>query len=128
MKNKETEQRTQLMKELRKQGLSYRAIGLRLGVSRQTVFNHIGGYERVCYFTPWTEQDIAYKGLREYMNEHRMSKTDFTRLIYGQPFNPNNFQRLSKILAGGENFTKPTIDKILSATGLTYEEAFRKEV
>ena len=110
------------MVELRKQGFTYQKIADTLGCSRSYVGQILSEKEE-CKFRPLTSKDCIYVGIRNWMNENKVSKTEFCRMIYGYA-HPNSIRRYSSVLKGHDCY-KRTIDIILSITGLTYEEDFR---
>lgn len=110
------------MVELRKQGMTYQEIADIFGCSKSYVGSLLSKSEEG-KFRPLTSKDCVYIGIRNWMNENKVSKTEFSRLIYGYA-HPAHINRYSSILKGHGCF-KHTIDNILSITGLTYEEAFR---
>jgi YesN/AraC family two-component response regulator len=110
------------MIELRKQGMTYQEIANVLGCSKSYVGQLIGKNEE-CKFRPLTEKDCIYVGIRNWMNTNKISKMHFIRLIYGY-VHPETYHRYMHIFNGGGCY-KSTVDKILSVTGLTYEEAFK---
>lgn len=65
--------------------------------------------------------DSVYPQIKAWLSENRMSNK---RL--GVMLGVSN-TTLSRWLMGGDTIPKAKIDKILSLTGLTYEQAFKKE-
>ena len=62
--------------------------------------------------------EIKYKGIEKYLNEHELSTRRFADFV------DMNYVALYYILTGKHEPSKKSIDRILKATGLTYEEAF----
>lgn len=62
-----------------------------------------------------------YPNIQKWMEANRVTWTRFGELTGVQ------YGTLQKALCHGLNFSKKTIDGILSATGMTYERAFAKE-
>lgn len=120
----ERESRKEHLKELRTKGFTYDEIGQMCGVSRQRV-QQIIGEECKGYFRPITKKKCIYSAIREWMNDNKISITEFTRRVYGNTA-PANYERMKARLNGSRDLTKTYIDKILSITGLTYEEAFKR--
>lgn len=110
------------MVELRKQGMTYQEIADIFGCSRSYVGSLLGKSEE-CKFRPLTSKDCIYVGIRNWMNENKVSKSEFCRMIYGYAY-PGSIKRYSSIFRG-HGCSKHTIDMLLTVTGLTYEEAFK---
>lgn len=117
-------ERYEEMIALREQGLSYAEIGKRFHYSKQRVYQIIGGAD-IRYFKPITEKQCVYVGIRNWMNENKVNRTQLIRKIWGYT-EPELHHRLNLTLRGCD-CRKNMIDKLLSATGLTYEEAFMRE-
>lgn len=115
------DERKEWMLSLRECGLTYKEIGEVTGTSKQRVFQLIGKIDKA-RFKPITEELCIYDGLRNWMNENRVSRAEFTRMMWGS-LHQVNHQRLREWLKG-KGMTMYSINKILAATGLTYEEAF----
>ena len=107
---------------LRKQGLTHKEIAEKLGVSRQTVSQILAIYDP-SHFRSFTENGCIYKGLREWLNKNKVSRTELIRRTGCLP-HTSSIQRLSYCLRGEREFRKGEIDDILAVTGLTYEQAF----
>jgi hypothetical protein len=114
-------ERKEWMLSLRECGLTYKEIGEVTGTSKQRVFQLIGKIDKA-RFKPITEELCIYDGLRNWMNENRVSRAEFTRMMWGS-LHQVNHQRLREWLKG-KGMTMYSINKILTTTGLTYEEAF----
>lgn len=115
--------RVKYMKDLRTQGLTYEEIGKEMGLSRQRVYQLIGGYTN--HSVVIRPEQCIYPAIRFWLIENNISISGLTRIICGYA-HPEKRYVLSSALKGA-NCTKNTIDNILKATGLTYEVAFRKE-
>lgn len=102
--------------ELRKIGMTYAEIGAALGVSKQTAFMACRENNELRR-APLYER-IVYAGLKRYMEENEMAVKGLA-----EKTGMSN-QNLGLILAGKHDPSKQSIDAILRATGLTYEEAF----
>ena len=113
-----------LMRADRAQGMTYEQIGKKYGVTRQYVYQLIGGETKSC-FRGITEKDCIYPNLRKWMNENKVSKTELTRRLFGNGY-ANNQNYLCKWLTGKGYPIKKTIDKFIKVTGLTYEELFKE--
>lgn len=121
-KMQKREERKKRLRSLREEGLTYQEIAEIEGISRQRVYQLIGG-EGGC-FRGITKEVCIYDGIRNWMNENKISKAKFIRKIHGC-YSYESLSRLSEILKGA-NTRKDMIDNILSVTGLTYEEAFKR--
>ncbi len=108
--------------ELREQGLTYTQIAEILGISKQAVRQSLAKYNPK-HFQPFNEEGCIYKGLREWLNRNKVSRTELIRRTGYLP-HTTKIQRLSLCLKGEAEFKKCEIDDILAVTGLTYEQAF----
>lgn len=111
------------MEAMFEQGMTYAEIGRAVGVSRQRVYQLIGGNRK--YYIKITKEGCVYDGIREWMNKNKVSRADLVRKVYGF-YCPDRYAVISKALKGVDTH-KHIIDGILRATGLTYEEAFKVE-
>ena len=121
----ERNQRKEWMLQLFESGLTYQEIGDVAGVSKQRVFQLIGKSDRDS-FRYITKERCFFDGLRDYLNENRISIKELTRQMYGQ-LHGNMYSTLKEQLKNKPGFkllTMAKINKILSVTGLTYEQAF----
>ena len=119
----ERNKRKEWMQELFNSGLTYREIGEVAGISKQRVFQIIGNTDRT-KFRDLTKEQCVFDGLRRYLNENRISIVALTRKIYGD-CGGAKYSRLKDALKSSRGLiTMTKINKILSVTGLTYEEAF----
>lgn len=112
------------MVELRKQGMTYQEIADIFGCSKSYVGSLLSK-SKECQFRTITPKDCVYVGIRNWMNENKISKSGLCRMVYGY-VHPVSNNRLAAIYKG-HGCTKETIDMILAATGLTYEEAFKMD-
>ena len=108
--------------ELRRKGLTYREIGELCGCSHQSAWNIVNGRKPRGRKTV-TEKDCKYPRIRQWMNENGVSVGDIADTLYGRRYGAYATQT-RKLLCGGGYLYKDLIDKILSYTSLTYEEAF----
>lgn len=115
-----SEKRKEQMREMYAQGMNFTKIGEAFGISKQRVYQLIGGEKP--YFIKITEKHCVYEGLRNWMNENAISIAKLTRAVCGC-YHPETRGTISNALKGA-NTSKHTIDGILRVTGLTYEEAF----
>ena len=121
IRRNQVNERIERMTRLREQGNTYEVIAKMEGVSKQRVFQLIGGIDRT-KVKPLTKKQCIYDGLRQYLNENHIGRSEFTRKIYGYN-HPSCYACIIKWLQGVE-MTMSVINKILSITGLTYEQAF----
>ena len=116
-------ERKNKMIELYKEGLTYQEIGEKFNVSRQRVYQMIGGHIRD-YFKPITSEECIYPNLRKWMNDNRVNRPELCRRLYGHT-HPNLSLMVNHFLKGSiRQLSKITIDKYINVTGLTYEELF----
>ena len=115
--------RTELYKELRLQGLTYREIAQRCGVSKQAV-QQVCAKSSITQFRRVTEKGCVYPVLREWMNRNYVSKAEMYRRLYGTPCVGRNSVTISDRLAGRADWKKREIDRLLKITGMTYERLF----
>lgn len=113
------------MEKMRAEGKTHAEIAFSFGLSRQRVHQLIGQGD-VAKFRGITSDHCVYGNIRKWMNDNKVSRSEFTRIIYGEN-HPENSQRLRRCLMGLSQPRKNIIDKILLATGMTYEEAFYRE-
>lgn len=100
--------------------MTYKQIGEAMGISRQRV-SQICGKQDVAHFRVIT--DCPYHNLRNWMNENKVSRTEFIRRM-GLESNRENLARFRKIIRGENEPRKSYIDKMLKVTGFTYEQLF----
>lgn len=108
----------------REKGLTYRQIAQKYGVSKQAVHN-------VCAkqngnFRPFTEETCVYPNLRQWLNDNRITKSEFIRRM-GATYITQENARYAAYFRGEHYPSKQTIDKMLAVTGLTYEQLFYRE-
>lgn len=113
------------MRQMHEDGKTYQEIGDMFGVSRQRIFQMIGGGD-VKFFRKITPSQCIYKGIRKYMNDNKVSMMEMSRKVYGNT-SPNNYQKTKGWLNGSLEIAKGRIDKLLAVTGLSYEVAFKIE-
>lgn len=115
-------ERKEKMKEMYSQGMTFDAIGKSFGISKQRVYQLIGCEKP--HHTVVTEKQCIYPVIRNYMNLNGISIAKLTKMMYGNVHSTHR-SRVTSILRG-ENVTKSNIDTFLKATGLTYEDAFKR--
>lgn len=119
--------RKQFIIDMHNKGVTYEEIGKMLGVSKQRVAQIAPAKIYSRFFREITPKQCVYTGIRNWMNENKITLSELSRRVYGNG-TPNNYHQTTRMLrCGGDYTNKWMIDKILSVTGLTYEEAFKKE-
>ena len=109
--------------EERKNGLTYREIAEKYGVSQQTV----SATCRRCpnHFRAYKAEEVIYPNLRKWLNENKVTRQEFA---YGIGVRGRTPARVVTLWFRGQRYPqKKTIDKMLEFTGLTYEELFEEE-
>lgn len=104
---------------MRLNGKSFQEIADQFGVSRQRIHQILNG---ACERAPRRNLDtIIYPAIKNYMKENRLSFSGISRLC------GINLWPIINGLCGKNDISKHIIDAILDVTGMTYEEAFKKE-
>ena len=113
------------MEALRDEGYSYAKIAKESNISRQRVFQLIGGAQKNKTPKPLHKTECIYPNLRQYMNKNHISRMSLVRKIYGET-NSRLYNRVNRFLNGDSNkyIDKFMLDGILRVTGLTYEQLF----
>ena len=126
MANRETTARNAQMIADRESGMTYQQIGEKHGVSRQYVGN-ICGRCTPYKFRYVTENGCVYPNLRKWMNDNKVTRTEFVRRL-GLINSPNHYSmRVRDYMTGRCDPPKWMIDRMLDATNLTYEQLFYRE-
>lgn len=99
--------------ELRSRGYTYKKIGDEFGVSKQYVFQKIGGDRKVIC------ANIMYPNLKIWMENNR-----YTIRSLGSKIGITQYDLIRRKLIGKREFNKSEIDAILRVTGMSYEECF----
>lgn len=108
----------------REKGLTYREIAEKYGCSYQNVAQACGK-QRTNYFRPYKESEVIYPKLRDWLNKNKVSRSEFGRRV-GWEWTTRSIPVVSRWFAGTGFPQKETIDRILSVTGLTYEELWER--
>lgn len=111
--------RVELYRRLREKGMTYEEIGELFGVSKQCV--HDAVTKNRDGFHEAATLKIRYSGLRNWMLENRIGLNDLSKRCGVAR------ERLYHNLVRECDPRKNTIDAILAATGLTYEECFKED-
>lgn len=109
----------------RNAGLTYREIAKKHGVSHQAVAQACGKYAPQL-FKRYTEKEVVYPNLRNWLNENKVSRRELARRM-GATEVLEASGRISRWFRGMGFPQKESIDKILKVTGLTYEELWEEE-
>lgn len=104
----------------RAKGLTYREIGQKYGVSGQRVAQVCGKADGR-NFRAWTKETCIYPNLRNWLNENKVSMNEFVRRN-GIEVAGNTTARYRSYFKGHTYPNKEAIDRMLKATGLTYEQ------
>lgn len=115
----------ELVIDLKRKGLSNIEISEISGASKSYVYQLCStkGYRT---HKPITEEQCVYPYLREWLNNRRMSKADFIRLLLDAGTTVTHMT-LSAWMAGTQYPSKKNIDIMLEVTGLFYEDLFYRE-
>ena len=117
--------RTDEYRSLREQGLTYREIAARCGVSYQAVAQ-VCAKSKTTQFRKISQKSCVYPVLREWMNSNYVSRAELYRRMHeGAPCIGRAPYVLGERLAGKTLWRKDEIDRLLGVTGMTYEELFR---
>lgn len=114
--------RREIALEMREDGMTYQQIADELGCSKSYVGQLLGAFNPL-HFRAVTEEGCIYPGLREWMNDNKVGRSEMLRRM-GKAAWPRHVSKLSGILRGHHDPSKATIDSILKVTGMTYEECF----
>ena len=117
--------RTMQMTLDREAGMTCREIAEKYGVSYQRVQAVVGKYSPP-HFQYITERGCIYPNLRTWMNTNKVSRSELVRRM-GLEAYPNNIVNLSSVIVGRTSPRKAYIDRMLQATGMTYETLFYTE-
>ena len=112
--------RADLFRAERAKGKTYKEIAEMYGVSHQRVAQ-VCCRQKDHQFRPFTEERCIYVNLRNWLNENKISLSEFARRC-SNTVNGPTLNRFGGILRGSNYPNKQTIDKILAVTGLTYEQ------
>lgn len=99
-------------------GSTYQEISDKFGVTRQRIQQLIPG---VSTKRKAAINSCVYKGISRWMQEKRYGYNDLAKMA------SISYQNLYMMMTGKTSLSKRSIDKILDATSLTYEEAFQKK-
>lgn len=112
------------MQMLRDQGMKYKEIAEKIGVSSQYV-SMVCGKCDPAYFQ-YVDESCIYPNLRKWMNDNKITRREFLRRMGLMPYT-GNYERFGSYLRGTNYPRKQYIDKMLKVTGMTYETMFYTE-
>jgi transcriptional regulator with XRE-family HTH domain len=112
----------ELYRQEREKGLTYREIAEKYGVSYQAVAQACGK-SQPNRFRFWTKDMCIYPNVRKWLNENKITYRELQRRL-GWETCSANYIYIGNWLRGENYPRKQIIDKLLSATGLTYEQFF----
>ena len=115
----------ELYRQERKEGLTYREIAEKYGVSYQVVAQACGKHQPN-RFRFWTKESCVYPNVRKWLNENKITSRELMRRLDWEACG-NNYIYVGDWLRGRCYPQKQVIDKFLSVTGLTYEKFFETE-
>lgn len=118
--------KAQLYRTERESGMSYEEIGKKYGVSRQCVHRMCGHTGLPAYFRLITADGCVYPIWRKWMNDNKVSRSELLRRM-GLLAIHENLRNLGAYMRGENNPRKEYIDRLIGATGLTYEKLFYRE-
>ena len=110
---------------LRSQGLKYRQIAEKVGVSFQYAAI-VCGQSHTGYFRAVTADECIWPNLRNWINVNRICRNAMLRRMGLTTYGENNM-KLGRILKGTQTPSKEWIDRLICATGLPYEQLFAEE-
>lgn len=111
--------------EAREKGMKYREIAEMYGVSFQAVAQACSK-RKDFHFVRFTEERLIYPKWRKWMNDNKISTNELIRRMGNIP-EGQNIITMNGYMRGDHYPGKPVMDKILKATGLTYEELWATE-
>lgn len=114
--------RREEMLQDRAAGMTYAEIGQKHGVSRQRIGQICGRWNKY-YFKVIKKDGCVYVNLRNWMNENSVSRSELVRRMGLDPCG-ETLSRMRSYLSGRNNPPKAYIDRLISATGMSYEQLF----
>lgn len=109
----------------RKNGLTYREIGEKYGVSHQAV-QYICMKEGRGSFRHLRPDEVVYPNLRRWLNENQVTKAELARRL-SQNSGVNMNKEVAQWISGRNSPSQKMIDRFIAVTGLSYEELFAME-
>lgn len=123
--SKPVSDRTKQMVMDREAGMKIKDIAAKHGVSFQRVQSVVGRYSPT-HFQYVETSGCIYPNLRRWMNDNKVSRSELLRRMGFEAY-PENSRRLLAFMTGKYTVRKPYIDRLLRATGMTYETLFYTE-
>ena len=100
--------------------MTLQALGERYGISRQRVDQLYRSYQERNERWIKRTRKIVYPNIRKFLIENQLTFIDFAALT------EINYNTVFNVLTGRNQPSRYTIQGILRATRMTYEEAFKK--
>ena len=116
--------RLQEWEELRTNGATYKEIAEKYGCSYQNVAQVLAR-RNIKQFRTITEKQCCFEGLRNWMNENKISVSEAARRANGVNARGNTRRSLEDRLRGKRDMRRWEIDFFIDMTGMTYEQLFR---
>lgn len=117
--------KTDIYAKERESGKSVTEIAKIYGVSYQAVAQAVAK-RGIGHFKHYTEENCIYPNFRKWLNDNKVTRSEFSRRI-GIPPSATNNRRISQYFIGCTDPRKSTVDKMLEITGMTYEELFKED-
>lgn len=109
-------------------GLTLQNIGEKYGISKQRVYQVLLREGKVNHnkntFKPHTKGSIVFDGLRNWMNENKITDAEFSYKLSQKLGNSITPTRLNSLFRNYDYINYKTIVAILDITGLTFENCF----
>lgn len=119
------QRRADLYRKARAEGKTYAQIAEEYGVSAQAIAAACGR-SNPASFRCWTPERCIYPNLRKWLNDNRVSLSEFIRRM-DLEVGGTTTGRFSEYFRGVCYPTKKVIDGMLRVTGLTYEQLWEVE-
>lgn len=114
--------KTDLYRSERENGLTYKEIAEKYGVSKQAVYQACAKMSPG-HFKHYTTTQVIYPNLLRWLNKNRVCRAEMARRLGFAPW-PKSFAKLSDWFSGRTFPQKKNIDQLIEITGLSYEELF----
>lgn len=117
--------KTDLYRAERDNGLTYKQIAEKYGVSIQRV-GQACGKENPKHFR-MIQDNCIYPNLRNWMNDNKVSRKALAQRMGFVGYESTQY-KIGQYMKGENDPPKKVIDKLIEVTGMTYEELFYTEV